>query len=85
LIYRLCRCVKQIYVKLIHMFFHAVAIPCIALGFISVFASHDALHKVNFYSLHSWLGFVTMGMFVLQFVIGFFRWVSATRCPNPAY
>jgi len=67
------------------MFFHAVAIPCIALGFLSVFDSHEALQKVNFYSLHSWLGLVTMGMFVLQFVIGFFRWVSMPRCPNPAY
>ncbi|KMY93302.1 transmembrane ascorbate ferrireductase 1 isoform X5 [Drosophila sechellia] len=85
LIYRLCRCVKQIYVKLIHMFFHAVAIPCIALGFISVFASHDALHKVNFYSLHSWLGFVTMGMFVLQFVIGFFSFLVMLCCENKTY
>ncbi|SPP74617.1 blast:Cytochrome b reductase 1 [Drosophila guanche] len=81
LIYRLCRCVKHIYVKLIHMFFHAIAIPCIALGFLSVFDSHEALQKVNFYSLHSWLGFVTMGMFVLQFVIGFFRYVPCTL-PN---
>ncbi|KRJ99408.1 plasma membrane ascorbate-dependent reductase CYBRD1 isoform X2 [Drosophila yakuba] len=85
LIYRLCRCVKHIYVKLIHMFFHAVAIPCIALGFISVFASHDALQKVNFYSLHSWLGFVTMGMFVLQFVIGFFSFLVMLCCENKTY
>ncbi|KQS62805.1 transmembrane ascorbate ferrireductase 1 isoform X2 [Drosophila erecta] len=85
LIYRLCRCVKHIYVKLIHMFFHAVAIPCIALGFMSVFASHEALQKVNFYSLHSWLGFVTMGMFVLQFVIGFFSFLVMLCCENKTY
>ncbi|XP_017123473.1 probable ascorbate-specific transmembrane electron transporter 1 isoform X1 [Drosophila elegans] len=85
LIYRLCRCVKHIYVKLIHMFFHAVAIPCIALGFLSVFDSHEALQKVNFYSLHSWLGFVTMGMFVLQFVIGFFSFLVMLCCENKTY
>ncbi|XP_017079225.1 transmembrane ascorbate-dependent reductase CYB561 isoform X3 [Drosophila eugracilis] len=85
LIYRLCRCVKHIYVKLIHMFFHAVAIPCIALGFLSVFDSHEALQKVNFYSLHSWLGFVTMGMFVLQFVIGFFTFLVMLCCENKTY
>ncbi|KAH8234475.1 hypothetical protein KR038_011036 [Drosophila bunnanda] len=85
LIYRLCRCVKHIYVKLIHMFFHAVAIPCIALGFLSVFDSHEALQKVNFYSLHSWLGLVTMGMFVLQFVIGFFSFLVMLCCENKTY
>ncbi|XP_030560627.1 cytochrome b reductase 1 isoform X3 [Drosophila novamexicana] len=85
LIYRLCRCVKHIYVKLIHMFFHAVAIPCIALGFLSVFDSHNALQKVNFYSLHSWLGFVTMGMFLLQFVIGFFTFLVMLCCENKTY
>ncbi|KAH8321795.1 hypothetical protein KR067_001717 [Drosophila pandora] len=85
LIYRLCRCVKHIYVKLIHMFFHAVAIPCIALGFLAVFDSHDALQKVNFYSLHSWLGLVTMGMFVLQFVIGFFSFLVMLCCENKTY
>ncbi|KAH8407677.1 hypothetical protein KR222_010511 [Zaprionus bogoriensis] len=85
LIYRLCRCVKHIYVKLIHMFFHAIAIPCIALGFLSVFDSHNALQKQNFYSLHSWLGFVTMGMFVLQFVIGFFTFLVMLCCENKTY
>lgn len=72
LIYRLCRCLKHIYVKLIHMFFHAIAIPCIALGFLAVFDSHNTLHKEHFYTLHSWLGLATMGMFAMQFVVGFF-------------
>lgn len=77
LLYRLCRCLKHIYVKLVHMFFHACAIPCVILGFLSVFDSHNLSEppKENFYSLHSWLGFVTMGLFALQFVVGFFRFV----------
>ncbi|XP_012161840.2 cytochrome b reductase 1 isoform X2 [Ceratitis capitata] len=87
LLYRLCRCLKHIYVKLIHMFFHACAIPCVALGFLSVFDSHNLSDppKVNFYSMHSWLGFVTMGMFVLQFVVGFFSFLVLLCCENRTY
>ncbi|XP_037821797.1 probable ascorbate-specific transmembrane electron transporter 2 isoform X2 [Lucilia sericata] len=87
LLYRLCRCLKHIYVKLVHMLFHACAIPCIALGFLSVFDSHNLSEppKPNFYSLHTWLGFVTMGMFVMQFVIGFFSFLILLCCENRTY
>ncbi|XP_075168219.1 cytochrome b561 family member no extended memory isoform X2 [Haematobia irritans] len=87
LLYRLCRCLKHIYVKLVHMLFHACAIPCIALGFLSVFDSHNLAEppKQNFYSLHTWLGFVTMGMFVMQFVVGFFSFLILLCCENRTY
>ncbi|KAL5286605.1 CYBRD1 family protein [Megaselia abdita] len=87
LLYRLCRCLKHIYVKLAHMFFHACAIPCVVLGFLSVFDSHNLSDppKINFYSLHSWLGFVTMGLFVLQFVVGFFSFLVLLCCENHTY
>lgn len=74
LLYRLCRCMKRIYVKLAHTIFHAFTIPCVVIGFMAVLDSHNLTDPPipNFYSLHSWLGLVTMGLFVLQFVFGFF-------------
>ncbi|XP_037922645.1 probable ascorbate-specific transmembrane electron transporter 2 isoform X3 [Hermetia illucens] len=87
LLYRLCRCLKHIYVKLAHMFFHACAIPCIVVGFLAVFDSHNLQEPPlpNFYSLHSWLGFVTMGLFALQFIVGFFSFLVLLCCENATY
>lgn len=74
LLYRLCRCLKHIYVKLAHTFFHACTIPCVVIGFLAVYDSHNLANPPieNFYTIHSWIGLVTMGLFALQFVFGFF-------------
>ncbi|XP_055374088.1 uncharacterized protein LOC129607252 isoform X2 [Condylostylus longicornis] len=87
LLYRLCRCLKHIYVKLAHMFFHACAVPCVVLGFLAVFESHENLYpdKPHFTSLHTWLGLVTMGLFGLQFVVGFFSFLILLCCENYTY
>lgn len=68
LLYRIGRCCRRIYVKLFHTIFHALAVPCVVVGFIAVLDSHNlAIPPIrNFYSLHSWMGFVTMGLFALQ-------------------
>lgn len=73
LLYRICRCCSHLIVKLCHTFFHACSIPCIVIGFMAVWDSHNQQQIPNFYSLHSWLGMITMGLFALQFVLGFFR------------
>ncbi|XP_031620800.1 cytochrome b reductase 1 isoform X2 [Contarinia nasturtii] len=87
LLYRLCRCLKHIYAKLAHSLFHTLSIPCIAIGFLAVYDSHnlDSPPKPNFYSLHSWLGMVTMGLFGLQFVIGFFTFLVCLCCNKMTY
>lgn len=69
LLYRICRCCRRIYVKLLHTLFHVIAIPCVALGFLAVLESHNRATPEpipNFYSLHSWMGLVTMGLFAMQ-------------------
>ncbi|XP_056638321.1 lysosomal membrane ascorbate-dependent ferrireductase CYB561A3-like isoform X5 [Diorhabda sublineata] len=82
LLYRICRCCRRIYVKLLHTIFHALAIPCIAVGFLTVLDSHNLANPpiANFYSLHSWIGFVTMGLFAIQFVVGFFSFLILLCC-----
>ncbi|VEN63922.1 unnamed protein product, partial [Callosobruchus maculatus] len=69
LLYRICRCCRRIYVKLLHTVFHALAIPCVAVGFLAVLDSHNLKQPSpipNFYSLHSWIGLVCMGLFAIQ-------------------
>uniref|UniRef100_A0A1B6MBE0 Cytochrome b561 domain-containing protein n=1 Tax=Graphocephala atropunctata TaxID=36148 RepID=A0A1B6MBE0_9HEMI len=82
LLYRISRCCRKIYVKLFHMIFHALAIPCVVLGFLAVFESKSFSDppKPHFYSMHSWMGFVTMGLFVFQFVVGFFSFIILLCC-----
>ena len=77
--YRSCRCCRRIANKLLHTVFHLLAMPCIALAFVATYDSHT-LRTVpcdsgnglcdapipNFYSLHSWMGLATMGLFALQ-------------------
>lgn len=69
--------------KLCHVFFHACSIPCIVIGFLAVWESKNESNIPHFYSLHSWLGLITSGLFAFQFVLGFFRWVLWERCWKP--
>ena len=78
LVYRSCRCCRRIWTKLLHTTFHLLAIPAIVIGFIAVWDSHQLNKKdgvprpiPDFYSLHSWLGLATMGLFALQVVVIF--------------
>ncbi|XP_024086042.1 cytochrome b reductase 1 isoform X2 [Cimex lectularius] len=84
LLYRISRCCRRIYVKLLHTVFHALAIPCVVLGFMAVLDSHNLADPPvpNFYSIHSWMGFVTMGLFALQFVVGFFSFLLLMCCDS---
>lgn len=80
LLYRICRCFRRIYVKLLHAIFHALAFPCIVIGFLAVLDYHNKKGINNFYSLHSWIGFVAMGLFGLQYAVGFFSFLLLLIC-----
>ncbi|XP_038215152.1 cytochrome b reductase 1 isoform X2 [Zerene cesonia] len=80
LLFRICRCFRRIYVKLLHAIFHALAFPCIVIGFLAVLDFHNKKGINNFYSLHSWIGFVAMGLFGLQYAVGFFSFLLLLIC-----
>lgn len=48
--------------------FHILAVPAVVMGFITVLDSRNLSipPKVNFYTLHSWMGLTTMGLFAIQ-------------------
>ena len=66
--YRSYGCCRQIYKKLFHTLFHILAVPAIVMGFLTVLDSHNLANPPipNFYSLHSWMGLTTMGLFAIQ-------------------
>ncbi|KAG0724511.1 Cytochrome b reductase 1 [Chionoecetes opilio] len=78
LVYRLYRCCNKLTAKILHTFLYLMAVPCIVVGTITVFDSHNLRVPPipNLYSLHSWLGLITVGLFALQLVVGFFSfWI----------
>jgi len=89
LMYRTCRCCRRIWSKLLHTMFHLLAAPCIAIGFVAVWDFHNDRRVdgvpapvPHFYSLHSWMGLTTMGLFALQFVVGFFSFLLLLCCES---
>jgi len=80
--YRSYGCCRHIYRKLFHTIFNILAVPAIVMGFLTVLDSHDlAVPPIpNFYSLHSWMGLTTMGLFGLQIVVGFFSFLILLCC-----
>lgn len=84
LVYRLFRCCNKLASKLLHTLLYLLAIPCIVVAAIAVFDNHNLRDPPipNLYSLHSWLGLATMGLFVLQFVVGFFSFWILLCCDS---
>jgi hypothetical protein len=70
LIYKTFLCCKKIYNKITHTIFFVLSTSLITFGlFVGIQAQHMSpldLPAVQFYSLHSWVGLVTVGLFALQ-------------------
>ncbi|KZS11716.1 Cytochrome b ascorbate-dependent protein 3 [Daphnia magna] len=80
--YRSFGCCRHIYKKLFHTVFHILAVPAIVMGFLTVWDSRNLSVPpiANFWSLHSWMGLTTMGLFAIQLVVGFFSFLILLCC-----
>ncbi|OWM67783.1 probable transmembrane ascorbate ferrireductase 3 [Punica granatum] len=61
--------------KNIHMFLNLIAFILGAVGIRAVFKYHNMMNITNLYSLHSWIGIITICAFGLQWVIGLFTFL----------
>lgn len=76
LIYKTYLCCKKIYNKITHAIFFVLSISLVSFGMlVGIQAQHITSNPdqaaVHFYSLHSWIGLVTCGLFALQ--VKFYR------------
>jgi len=54
------------YVKLTHGLLHLATVPCVVLGAIASMEYHRLKGLPHLYSLHSWMGMLTVSLFVIQ-------------------
>ena len=88
LVYRVFPNVKKAYLKAIHGVLHALVLILTGLGLKTVFDSHDLRPKpiTNLYSLHSWIGLLTVILFGLQVnakVVQSIRYSPISSFQNP--
>eukprot|EP00090_Calanus_glacialis_P003273 TRINITY_DN12423_c0_g1_i4.p1 TRINITY_DN12423_c0_g1~~TRINITY_DN12423_c0_g1_i4.p1 ORF type:complete len:189 (+),score=46.98 TRINITY_DN12423_c0_g1_i4:1-567(+) len=82
LVYWSCSCCRQICSKLLYILFHLLGIPCVVLGFLAVWMWKDHAGRPHLYSIHSWLGLVTMGLAVLQLAVGVISFLILLCCQS---
>lgn len=58
--------------KFVHMVLNLAALAFAIFGIYAVFKYHNEVNIPDMYSLHSWLGMVTISLFSLQWLFGFF-------------
>ncbi|KAK9880647.1 hypothetical protein WA026_011886 [Henosepilachna vigintioctopunctata] len=72
LIYRTARNMPKFKVKCLHAGLHIFILVIAALGVTAVFKSNETVPpSPNLYSVHSWLGILTLALFSCQLVVGF--------------
>ncbi|XP_015788112.1 probable transmembrane ascorbate ferrireductase 2 [Tetranychus urticae] len=84
LVYKLLHRCRKIYVKIIHCIIFVCSISAITIGMVAgIQAQHNMAPGAtirHFYSLHSWVGLVAIGLFALQFVAGFVSFLILLCC-----
>ncbi|XP_061413646.1 transmembrane ascorbate-dependent reductase CYB561-like isoform X1 [Lethenteron reissneri] len=71
LVYRVFREENKKCIKIIHATLHMCALISSVIGLVAVFDFHNSLNIPNLYSLHSWLGIITIMLFAMQWLLGF--------------
>jgi cytochrome b-561 len=82
LIYRVMRKERKTRLKLVHGAVNGTALLVAGFGIYSVLSFHNEMEIPNYYSLHSWIGAMTMTGFSLQLVGGFFTFLFPGAPPG---
>jgi hypothetical protein len=70
MIYRLLRNESKPFLKWIHAGLNATALVCALIGQIAVFSFHNEANIPNLYSLHSWIGGLTVTLYAANLIGG---------------
>lgn len=69
--FRIFCCFPRMWMKIFHMLLHLLAMVFISLGFICAFQYNKVSGFKHFYTMHSWLGLLTMLLLVMQVFIDY--------------
>lgn len=56
------------YVKLTHSLLHLATVPCVVFGAVASMEYHRLKGIPHLYSLHSWMGLLTVSLFIIQVI-----------------
>ncbi|CAG2101934.1 unnamed protein product [Medioppia subpectinata] len=82
LVYRVLRNERKKILKILHAVLNGSALVLALLGSWAVYRFHYNMNIPNLYSLHSWIGGLTMVLFTGQFAIGFVSFLIPGLAPT---
>ncbi|XP_075261634.1 lysosomal membrane ascorbate-dependent ferrireductase CYB561A3-like [Convolutriloba macropyga] len=80
-IFRVLKPVDKLTVKALHTTVHVITIGSLAVGMYAVVKRNVEWSNTNMYSFHSWVGALTIILFLLQFILGFGSYLT-TWCSD---